>query len=105
VVSTCKSSPFSFRFRGSRDLKLFGPAGNSLPRLTMNGGLFGAIFPTGTLYGSVTMGGSASPESRVDLLIQQIYSLTRVACLLGVIICTYGLDVTTSINCQVSTVF
>jgi hypothetical protein len=51
-------------------LKLFCPAGSSLLRLTMNGGLFGAIFPTGIVYGSVTMGGSASPESRVDLVIQ-----------------------------------
>ena len=69
----------------------------------MNGGLFGAIFPTGTAYGSVTIG--ASPESRVDLLIQQIYSLTRMACLVGVIVCSVGFDTSTSINCQVSTVF
>ncbi|KAI0274119.1 hypothetical protein BGY98DRAFT_1117716 [Russula aff. rugulosa BPL654] len=30
-----------------------------------------------------------------------LYSLTRVACLLGVILCTFGLDVRTPINCQV----
>ncbi|KAN0118712.1 hypothetical protein V8E52_004823 [Russula decolorans] len=29
-----------------------------------------------------------------------IYSLTRVACLLGVIVCSAGLDTSTSINCQ-----
>ncbi|KAF8492441.1 hypothetical protein F5888DRAFT_916359 [Russula emetica] len=29
-----------------------------------------------------------------------IYSLTRVACLLGVIVCTVGMDVSTSYNCQ-----
>jgi hypothetical protein len=68
VVSTCESSPFSFRFRVVlRDLKRFYLAGSSFLRLTMNGGLFGAVFPTGTVYGSVTIG--ALPESRVDLLI------------------------------------
>ena len=58
-------TPVSFR---SLDLQLFCPVGSSLLRLTMNGELFGAVFPAGTLFGSVTIG--ASPDSRVDLFIQ-----------------------------------
>ena len=52
-------------------IKLFCPAGSSLLHLTMNGGFFGAAFPTDTVYGSVTI--AASPESRpsrVNLLVQ-----------------------------------
>jgi hypothetical protein len=58
---------FFFRFRISYNLKLFCPAGSSLLRLTMNGGFFEAVFPAGTLYGSVTIG--ALPKSEVNLLI------------------------------------
>jgi hypothetical protein len=61
-------SSLSFRFRVLCVLKPLCPGGNSLLLSTMIGGLFGAVFHTGTLYGSVTIG--ASPESRVDLLIQ-----------------------------------
>ena len=57
-----------FSFSRIARYKPFCPAGSSLLRLTMNGALFGAVFPAGTLYGSVTIGASA--ESQVDLLIQ-----------------------------------
>ena len=59
---------FFFYLRVSCALTLFCPVGSSLLRLTMNGGFFGAVFPTGTVYGSVTIG--VSLESLVDLLIQ-----------------------------------
>jgi hypothetical protein len=39
------------------------------------------------------------------LLLQQVYSLSRVAALLGVITSIVIMDVTTQINCQVGTVF
>jgi hypothetical protein len=40
-----------------------------------------------------------------NLFIRQIYSLARVAALLGVIFCITIMDITTPINCQVGTVF
>jgi hypothetical protein len=61
---------FFFFFRILCNLKPFCPAGSSLLRLTMNGGSFGAVFPTGTQYGSVTIGASTEYESQVDFLIQ-----------------------------------
>jgi hypothetical protein len=40
-----------------------------------------------------------------DLVVLQIYSSARVGALVGMILCLSGMDVTTPINCQVSTVF
>lgn len=40
-------------------------------------------------------------ESRIDLFLAQIYSFTRVATLMAVILNLIGLNVTKPINCQV----
>ena len=53
----------------------------------------------------LTLASSATLETGADLLIQQVYSFARVMGLLGIILNFVGLDVTSPINCQVSTVF
>ncbi len=44
-------------------------------------------------------------ELWTKLLDPKVYSLTRVAALVGVITCLVSMDVTTPLNCQVGTVF
>lgn len=61
-----------------------------------------------TIWVSTSLGYSLSrrnPKPRLISLVGQIYSLARVAGLLGMVVSLIGIDVTTQINCQVGAAF
>jgi hypothetical protein len=78
-------------------------AGSSSLLSNTNGGSSGVISPTVGQYGSVTVGFRFTHWG--DMFSRQIYSVTRVAGLMGAILSLIGLDVTTPLNCQVGAVF
>jgi hypothetical protein len=95
-VSTLECDPGHSRFQLA--------AGSSSLVLTTSGVSSEDIVPTGGRYGYVTIG----PHSKgfwSNLSLRKVYSITRLATLLAVILNLIFFNVTAPLDCQVSAVF
>jgi hypothetical protein len=62
----------------------------------------GGIAPTDGQYGSAPVTGTAHPQWRIDPFLLQVYSSTRVAALMAVVLNMFSFDNSAKVNCQVS---
>ena len=88
---------FSLMFTGGSSSLLLTTNGKSSVVASLTGGRYGFVVANASLWLPLTCRIVLADSA----LIRQIYSLTRVAGLLGVIISLVGADVMTPINCQV----
>ena len=109
----CCASFFSRSLSRCPDSWVSKPDGSSSPLLTLSGVSSKDVNPTGGHFGYVVMGsfflrsaetlvfGGPTQEPRTDVILWQLYFLTRLTTLMAVIVNLVTLNLTTKTNCQV----